>query len=252
MQEYDVIAPFYDVEHGGFDEDLDMYSNFAELCGGKVLELACGSGRVLLPLAREGFELVGVDTSAGMLEIARRRLESEDLIQRCSLVQQDIRALKLEQRFRMAFIALGSFGHITTRSEQLQTLAAVRAHLGGRASFVVDLGNADARYMETMSGQVLHQGTWQDEQGEFFTHWVSPAASNRQHLLEMTHFYERYPQGGPVHRTTVTTMLYLFERYEFEFLLEQTGFAVKGVYGDYELTPYQLDSPRLIFLAEAR
>ena len=52
MNDYDLIAPFYDIEHAQFSEDLDMYRNFAELCGGFILELACGSGRVLLPPAR--------------------------------------------------------------------------------------------------------------------------------------------------------------------------------------------------------
>ncbi|MBV9019199.1 MAG: hypothetical protein JOZ71_00650, partial [Ktedonobacteraceae bacterium] len=59
MDDYDLIAPFYDSEHAHFSEDLDMYRNFAELSGGDMLELACGSGRVLLPLAREGYELTG-------------------------------------------------------------------------------------------------------------------------------------------------------------------------------------------------
>ena len=75
MQEYDLIAPFYDIEHDHFSEDLDMYRNFAELSGGrKILELACGSGRVLLPLAQEGYELTGVDNSEKMLEIAQQQI----------------------------------------------------------------------------------------------------------------------------------------------------------------------------------
>ena len=75
MHEYDLIAPFYDIEHDRFSEDLDMYRNFAELSGGKILELACGSGRVLLPLVEEGYELTGVDNSEKMLEIAQQRLQ---------------------------------------------------------------------------------------------------------------------------------------------------------------------------------
>ena len=63
MNEYDTIAPFYDIEHAQFSEDLDMYQNFAELCGGAILELACGSGRVLLALARDGYTVTGVDSS---------------------------------------------------------------------------------------------------------------------------------------------------------------------------------------------
>src|SRR3954471_22306929 len=104
--DYDVIAPFYDREHAHFSEDLDLYRNFAEACGGKILELACGSGRVLLPLAHEGYTLTGVDTSDAMLNIARQRLQEEGLIARCTLVQQDMSALQLNQKFRLAFIAL--------------------------------------------------------------------------------------------------------------------------------------------------
>src|SRR2546429_6901387 len=63
MNDYDLIAPFYDIEHAQFDEDLPLYQDFAALCMGPLLELACGSGRLLLPLAREGYELTGVDTS---------------------------------------------------------------------------------------------------------------------------------------------------------------------------------------------
>ncbi len=252
MNEYDLIAPFYDIEHARFDEDLDLYSNYAELSGGRILELACGSGRVLLPLAQEGYELTGVDSSTEMLAIARQRLQEEGLLSRCRLVQQDIGALALEQMFRLAFIALGSFAHITTRTAQQNTLAGIRTHLSPGATFILDISNADARYMEDLSGQLLHQGTWQAENGSYYTHFVSPASSTARHLLELTHFYDQHTQGGTVKRTVVTTMLYLFERSEVELLLEQAGFAIKNIYGDYQLNQYQLDSPRMICIAEAR
>jgi ubiquinone/menaquinone biosynthesis C-methylase UbiE len=251
MQEYDLIAPFYDIEHDRFDEDLDMYRNFAELSGGrKILELACGSGRVLLPLAQEGYELTGVDSSEKMLEIAQQRLQEKDLAGHCQLVKQDMRTLQLGQKYRLAIIALGSFGHITTRKDQQCTLAAIRAHLSPGATLILDISNADARYMEALSGQVLHQGTWPMQDGYYYTHFVSPAASSEKHLLELTHFYERHQQGGLVERTVITTHLYLFERIEMELLLEQAGFVVKDVYGDYDLISFDLGSPRMICVAE--
>jgi hypothetical protein len=83
------------------------------------------------------------------------------------------------------------------------------------------------------------------------THFVSPTSATDHHLLELTHFYDQHSQGGAVHRTVVTTHLYLFERSEVELLLEQAGFIVKGVYGDYDLGPYQLESTRTICIAEA-
>ncbi|GAC1466539.1 MAG: class I SAM-dependent methyltransferase [Ktedonobacteraceae bacterium] len=252
MNEYDLIAPFYDIEHAHFSEDLDMYTNFAELSGGKILELACGSGRVLLPLAQAGYEITGVDTSAKMLGLAREALQQAGVAARYTLVQQDMAELNLGQKFRMAFIALGSFAHVTTRKAQQRTLSAVRAHLSMGATFVIDISNADARYMEDLSGQVLHQGSWKGEDDTYFTHFVSPASATRRHLLELTHFYDRHSQGGPVQRTIVTTSLYLFERSEMELLLEQADFVVKDVYGDHDMGPYSLESPRMIFIAEAR
>ncbi len=253
MHEYDLIAPFYDIEHDRFNEDLDMYRNFAELSGGRrILELACGSGRVLLPLAHEGYELTGVDSSEKMLELAQQRLQEKDLTGHCQLVKQDMRTLQLGQKYRLAIIALGSFGHITTRKDQQSTLAALRAHLSPGATLILDISNADARYMEDLSGQVLHQGTWSMQDGYYYTHFVSPAASSEKHLLELTHFYERHQQGGPVERTVITTRLYLFERVEMELLLEQAGFVVKDVYGDYDLGAFSLASPRMICVAEVR
>lgn len=252
MSDYDSIAPFYDIEHAPFDEDLDMYRNFAELCGGKILELACGSGRLLLPLAREGYTLTGVDTSAGMLEIARRALEKEGLTTRCQLVQQDMCALQLPEKYRLAMIALGSFGHVTTRPQQQRALAAIRQHLSLGATFILDISNEDARYMEDLSGQMLHQGTWPREDGSYVTHFLSPASSTSHHLLELTHFYEVHQQGGPVQRSVSQTSLYLFERNETELLLEQAGFRIKDVYGSYEFGPYEHESARMIFITEAR
>src|SRR5260370_38242863 len=86
MNDYDLIAPFYDAEHGHFDEDLNLYSNFAELCGSPLLELACGSGRLLVPLARAGYELTGVNTSASMLNLAHVALDQAGLSSQCKHV----------------------------------------------------------------------------------------------------------------------------------------------------------------------
>ena len=252
MSDYDFIAPFYDIEHASFDEDLDMYRNFAELCGGKILELACGSGRLLLPLAADGYMLMGVDISAAMLDLARQALEAAGTSARCQLVQQDMCLLQLPEKFRMAMVALGSFGHIITRPQQQQALAAIRRHLSVGATFILDLSNEDARYMENLSGQILHRGTWRRADGSFVTHFLTPASSTTHHLLELTHFYEVHYQGESVRRTVSRTKLYLFERSEVELLLEQAGFRIKDIYGDYNFAPYERESARMIFITEAQ
>jgi cyclopropane fatty-acyl-phospholipid synthase-like methyltransferase len=252
MTEYDLIAPFYDTEHAHFDEDVSMYINFAEACGGPLLELACGSGRLLVPLACEGYALTGVDSSRSMLNLAQHALEQAGVADQCTLVQENMCTMRLGQKFRLAFIALGSFGHVCTRQEQRQALAVVHNHLTVGSKFILDISNADVRYMEQLSGQVLHQGTWKRENGTLLSHFVSPAASATKHLLELTHFYEEHRQGAAVQRTVITTHLYLFEKNEVELLLEEAGFEINDVYGDYELSPFEHESPRMIFIAQAR
>lgn len=250
--EYDEIASFYEVEHAHFDDDVEMFRNFAESCGGSLLELACGSGRLLVPLARDGYDLVGVDSSAPMLAVAREQLTKAGVLARCELMQNDICTMRLGRTFRMAFIALGSFAHLTKRREQKEALATVRTHLVTGGLFLLDISNADIRYMEGLGGQMLHQGTWQRDDGTMLTHFVSPATATERRMLELTHFYDVYAQGGTIQRTMATMHLALFERGEVELLLEQAGFMVKDVYGSYDLDAYQVDSPRMIFVAEAR
>jgi SAM-dependent methyltransferase len=251
MDTYDLIAPFYDVEHAHYDEDIDFYLQYAEMQTGPLLELACGSGRLLLPLAEQGYALTGVDSSEQMLALARQQLQQAELAELVTLVQQDISTLRLPQQFSLAFIALGSFAHLTTHKVQQQALSAIRKHVTTGGTFIIDISNADARYMENLGGQVLHQGTWPLKDGSMLTHMVSPASSRSRHLLELTHFYDQHVQGGPVNRTVVTTHLYLFERSEMELLLEQADFSIKETFGDYDLNPFTLESPRMIFVAEA-
>src|SRR6266571_5019722 len=231
MTDYDLIAPFYDMEHAHFDEDVNLYMNFAELCGGPLLELACGSGRLLVPLALEGYKLTGVDSSTSMLNLAQHALEQAGVAEQCTLVQENMSTVRLGQKFRLAFV----HDHLTVGSR-----------------FILDISNADVRYMEQLSGQVLHQGTWKRDDGALLSHFVSPASSPTKHLLELTHFYEEHQQGEAVQRTVTTTHLYLFERNEVELLLEEAGFEIIDVFGDYELSPFEHESPRMIFIAQTR
>jgi cyclopropane fatty-acyl-phospholipid synthase-like methyltransferase len=252
MTDYDLIAPFYNIEHARFDEDMSLYINFAVLSGSPLLELACGSGRLLIPLACEGYELTGVDSSRSMLDLAQHALEEAGVAEQCTLVQENMCTMNLGQKFRMAFIALGSFGHVCMRQEQRQMLAVVHEHLAAGGRFILDISNTDVRYMEQLSGQVLHQGTWKREDGRMLTHFISPASSPTKHLLELTHFYEEHQQGEAVKRTVITTHLYLFEKNEVELLLEEAGFEIKDIFGDYEFSPFEHESPRMIFIAQAR
>ena len=129
MDPFGIYACFYDLDLGQVDDDLLMIQQFARRCGSPVLELACGTGRVLLPLARQGHQVTGVDISPQMLDMARRKVAAENLGDRITLVHQDMRELDLDTKFNLAFIAISSFSHLLTTDDQLAALARIRQHL---------------------------------------------------------------------------------------------------------------------------
>jgi ubiquinone/menaquinone biosynthesis C-methylase UbiE len=111
VPDYDVFARFYDLDTEGYEEDLAFWLSLARRTGGPILELACGTGRVMLPLAEQGFAVVGVDISPAMLAIAREKLSAAGVLDRTELVEGDVLTMELHRQFPLAFVALNSFGH---------------------------------------------------------------------------------------------------------------------------------------------
>jgi len=117
---FDRIARFYDYEQAGFVKDIPFYVEYAKNCGGDVLELACGTGRVLIPIAREGVKITGLDISKEMLDIARKKIERLDkrVKGNIEITQGDMRKFELKRKFSMIYIAFRSFQSLLTKQDQ--------------------------------------------------------------------------------------------------------------------------------------
>jgi len=250
MDMYELIAPYYDLEHAGYQEDVELYLNYAAASGSPVLEIGCGTGRLLLPLAQQGREIVGVDSSPAMLARARARLEAAGLLKRVELVEADARTLRLNRQFRLAFVALNSFAHFVTRADQRAALESIHRHLLPGGTLILDLPNADLRRYQQAEGQLFLQGVWTDErQHERVSHLIAAASDPEARALQLTHFYDVHAQGGPLRRIVVQNALALLSPGEAELLVESCGFQISHLFGDYELNPGDENSPRLIVVA---
>src|SRR5947209_7030918 len=113
------LAALYDAFP--FDADIPLYLRLAAQAGGNVLELACGTGRVLLPLAQAGYHVTGVDASPAMLDLARQKLAQAgpEIAGRVRLVNGDLRNVELSERFNLAIVAVKSFAYLLDRRDQL-------------------------------------------------------------------------------------------------------------------------------------
>ncbi len=252
---YDDIAPWYDVEHADVTDDVAMYAGFIAATGGPVLELGCGSGRVLVPLAEEGYAITGVDRSAAMLGRCLAAVDMAEVADLVTLMGGDMTDFDLaEKRFRFAFVALGSFQHLVTLGARRAALTRLRAHVIPGATLVLDLAQGDLRRViaAAETGQVVHITTRSDPAtGAFVTHTLAAQMGAEPGALTLTHWYEHHQQNGPVSRICVETEQAIITRNEIELLLAATGWRLRQVYGDHALGEWDEASPRLITLAQA-
>jgi SAM-dependent methyltransferase len=259
VTDYDLFSRLYDLEHRDFQDDLELYRNFAARCGttaGRtpVLELGCGTGRVALALAQAGFDVVGVDESAAMLALARAHvleasLAETGLEQRICLEQADVRAIEWVDRFALAIYPLNGFLHLTTVSEQLSALRKIHRALLPGGFLIVDLPNPHAVLAPDADGQLYVRRHFQSEQGDPITSLVSTRTDLANQVQDMTLFYDEVGADGALRRTAVELELRYVYHYEMAGLLREAGFELDAVHGSYELDPYESDSPIMLFVA---
>jgi len=228
----------------------------AKESGGPVLEVGCGTGRILIPTARAGIEITGLDLSAHMLEICQRHLdaEPEEVRSRVRLEQGDMRQFQLGRTFRLITLPFRPFQHLTTVEDQLACLGCLRRHLADDGRLILDIFNPKL--------EALVRTTFDEETGDEpeFTmpdgrrvirrsKIVSRDEPNQINYVELIH-YVTHPDGHQERLVQAFPMRYLF-RFEAEHLLVRAGFKVELLYADYDKSPYGSKHPgELIFVAE--
>jgi SAM-dependent methyltransferase len=245
---FDAFARLYDWEHDSYLVDIDVHVGFARRFGGPVLELACGSGRLLEPLASAGFAVTGVDSSPAMLERARRRLAARGA--EGTLVEQRLEALELGGAFRTIVCGLDSFGLLIRREDQVRALRAAKQHTTHGGKLILDVANGNLRGTGEPAEELLHDLTRPDpETRRPITKFVLRRPRPAEQLDDLMFFYDEQDERGYLRRSMVELKLRWFTRFELELLLQSAGWRVEEVYGDYALAPFEASSERLLMVA---
>jgi len=245
---FDRIARLYDWEHDPYQVDIDVHVGFVRRFGGPVLELACGTGRLLAPLTQAGFACTGVDNSEPMLARARARLKRLGLD--ATLVNQPVERLQLEQTFRTIIIGLDSFGLLVSRADQLEALRAARRHATHDGRLIIDVANGNLRGASEPHEELLHDITAPSpDTGRLITKFALRRPNVAEQLDELLFFYDEQDERGYLQRTTVELHLRWFTRFELDLLLEQAGWQSDEVYGSYDFEPFNPTSERLLVVS---
>lgn len=249
MSNYDPFARYYDADFRDYHDDLPLYRELARRTGGPLLELMCGTGRVLLPLAEDGHALTGVDLSPAMLAIARAQLAEAGLVDRVSLIEGDVRDVALPaEHFALAFVAVNSFMHLESVRDQLACLSNVRRALTRRGLLVLDLFSPDPHELLREDSRLVLDRDYQLD-GRHVQKFVAIDSDIAAQLSRVTYIYDETDGDGRLTRRTMCFNLRWLYRFELEHLLARAGFSLRNLYGSYDLDEYGAGSPRLIAVA---
>jgi SAM-dependent methyltransferase len=246
-------AEEYDLENGLDGPSIPFYQALAREAGGPVLDLACGTGFLTIPLAKLGLAVTGVDLAPDMLRLARSKAASEPI----RWVQADCRTLDLGQQFRLVTLTGNAFQEFRTRADQEGLLGSVRRHLapGGLFAFETRFPRASELLTpEALTGGWSKETVWrqyQNEHGET----VTVSTLQRHHAVRQLVEYvihQRWQADGRAEVRTERALLRLVYPQEMEALLHYNGLVVRDAYGDWDRRPLDNVSPRMIYVCRAR
>ncbi len=245
------LAQLYDVFV--FDGDLPLYLDLARQQGARVLEIACGSGRVLVPLVRAGLHVVGIDISPHMLALARAKLEADRLAGAAELIQTDMRTFRLEQRdFDLAVVPVKSFAYLTEAADQLECLESIHAHLRPGGVLAIDLMHPLPEWTAATRGSMRDDLLQHVAEQGFTLSRVESVVSTdlARQVRVIRSIYEMVDDSGKVLDKRFVEWPYRWvHRFEAEHLLHRAGFQVEAVYGGYQREPFTSTSAAMVFVA---
>lgn len=257
--DYALIADLYDhVPLYATRADIAFFVEAARASGGPVLEVGCGTGRVLIPTARAGVRIVGLDASPSMLAECRRRLEKEpaDVRARVELTQGDMRTFSFAEKFALATIPFRPFQHLLTITDQLACLENIRRHLVPGGRLILDLFNPsiDLLANRQLGVEVPDGDPFTTPDGRKVRRMSQTLKHDRFaqiNTIELI-YYVTHPDGREERLVHAFQMRYLWP-YEAAHLLVRAGFSVEHLYADYEKRPFGATYPgELIFEAVNR
>jgi len=215
-----------------FEEDVPFYLGLARQAGGKVLEIGCGTGRVLHRLLEAGVDVVGLDISAEMLRRARERLAGGP---RVELVQGDMRTFQLPHEFSLIIMPYCTFMYATSDAERRAVFERCYRHLapGGVLAFDFPAGEVEiGEGLPYLALQGVHPLT-----GQVLIHTVQ-VKGIRKDLRLLNQVSYHMAADSPAKITVHASLEGVCRSEQVEELLVEAGFAVRGVYSDYSGTPY--------------
>jgi len=231
----------YDAMNKGVTGDLEFYVEEARRAGSPILELACGTGRLAIPIANAGLEIVGVDLSESMLARAR---EKSDLPQ---WIQADCKSLDLKRKFRLIMLPFNSLLLFHTRPDFEAICATVKRHLEPGGMFLLDIFNPNLRLLTRGPDDRRVGFEFEDPRGAGPVRVEEVSRYDAQ--TQINHIDWTFCLGA--RREPAELQMRCYFPQEIDALLHYNGLQIVDKYGDFQRNPFENNARTQVFRCRA-
>ena len=228
----------YDLQYGHIDDDVGFYLSHIEKHGGPVLELACGTGRVTIPIARKGIEIVGLDNSGDMLARAKEKAAKERLS--IEWAEADCRDFDLGRKFKAIIFPWNSLAHLLDDESALACFACARKHLADDGIFMLEIWNPRPEFLSPESTKPAFEYDNPDGRGRV----AVTGAMAYDEGTRLNRITWRYKLEGEPEEIVEEMLLRMYFPEELDALLSRSGLEILSKYGNYDESPFTEASPR--------
>ena len=254
-----VSAKYYDEAYSSKEDlgDLDFYVDRAKRSGGPVLELACGTGRILLPIAREGIAIHGVDISLPMIEVLQERLrrEPKDVRELVSVVHGDIRNFRSKQQYPLVIIPFRPLQHMYTVEDQVAALETAAFHLEDEGNLVFDVFYPNFYNLDRGIGEEMLELEWipKSDPGKIIRRYLRKESVDKiNQNFTATFIFRTYEGTKLVAEETEPLKMSYYTYLHMRALFLLAGLEVVEEYSSFEKAPLNNEARQMIFVVRKR
>jgi len=252
--EYYQDAWIYDHDFRWYKRDAAFYRRIVGGLGGPVLEIGCGTGRLLVPWLRDGLEVTGVDLSENMLERARERIArlGASARSRARLVQKDMRRLSFRGEFNVAVCAFNTMMHLYTHEDIASFLRGVHRALKPDGTFLFDVLNPDFRWLLRDPARRWSRIRFKHPYYNTWYHYTTNHYYDAQEQIAYIYVYHEPVRENDGPSYVLRFGHRIFFPQELIYLLETHGFEVENLFGGFDGSDLDLYSSSCVFVCRRK
>jgi SAM-dependent methyltransferase len=252
---YDVSAKYYDAAYAVKSDlvDLPFYVDLARHSGGPVLEMGCGTGRVLLPIAREGIEIHGLDNSSPMLRILKSHLASEaaEVQRKVHVHQGDMRRFRVNKKFALVMLPFRPLQHMHTLPDQLAALSTAAHHLAKNGRLAFDVFYPKYEMIFSGIGDEIPDLEWPipAEPAKIVRRYFRKNSVDKiRQIIHLTFLFRTYEAGQIVSEESEPLAMSYYTYPQLQVLFALAGLVPVREHGSFAKTPLDNSADQMIFI----